>query len=76
MALSGKWNATSYRYACEHFKTLNQQLQQQESRQRYFFHFLTPRDYDAFFKFLREDNYHSFVSALDAALECNGGGRH
>ena len=33
---------------------------------------LTPRDYDTFFKFLRENNYNSFVSSLDAALGENG----
>jgi len=34
--------------------------------------FLTPRDYDTFFKFPRENNYNSFVSSLDAALGENG----
>jgi type III restriction enzyme len=61
-------NKGKYRYARQHFETLNQQ----QSECRYFFHFLTPRDYDAFFQFLREGNYESFVSALDAALGENG----
>lgn len=61
-------NKGKYRYARQHFETLNQQ----QSEYRYFFHFLTPRDYDAFFQFLREGNYGSFVSALDAALGENG----
>jgi len=61
-------NKGKYRYARQHFETLNQQ----QSECRYFFHFLTPRDYDAFFKFLREGNYGSFVSALDAVLGENG----
>jgi hypothetical protein len=34
-------------------------------------HFLTPRDYDKFFKFLRDRNY-NFTSELDAVLERNG----
>lgn len=57
-------NKGKYRYARQHFETLNQQ----QDECCYFFHFLTPRDYDTFFKFLREDNYESFVSSLDAAL--------
>ena len=61
-------NKGKYRYARQHFETLNQQ--QEESR--YFFHFLTPRDYDAFFQFVREGNYEAFVSTLDAVLEENG----
>ena len=53
-----------YRHAREHFETLNQH----QDERRYLFHFLTPRDYDTFFKFLRENNYGSFVSSLDAEL--------
>lgn len=59
-----------YRHARQHFDILNQQ----QSESRYFFHFLSPRDYDAFFQFLRDGNYDSFVSALDAALGENGQG--
>lgn len=61
-------NKGKYKYARLHFETLNQQ----QSECTYFFHFLTPRDYDKFFKFLRNGNYDSFVSELDAALEGNG----
>jgi type III restriction enzyme len=61
-------NKGKYRYASQHFETLNQQ----QSECRYLFHFLSPRDYDAFFEFLRNGNYESFVSALDAALGENG----
>jgi len=60
-------NKGKYRYGRQHFETLNQQ----QDECRYFFHFLTPRDYDTFFKFLRDENYASFVSELDAALEGN-----
>ena len=60
-------NKSKYRYARQHFETLNQQ----QAECTYFFHFLTPRDYDKFFKFLRDENYASFVSELDAALEGN-----
>ena len=62
-------NKGKYRYGRQHFETLNQQ----QAESRYFFHFLTPRDYDTFFKFLREGNYGLFVSTLDVALGENGG---
>jgi len=61
-------NKGKYRYARQHFDTLNQQ----QNECRYFFHFLTPRDYDTFFKFIREGNYEAFVSTLDAVLGENG----
>jgi len=61
-------NKGKYRYARQHFETLNQQ----QNECHYFFHFLTPRDYDTFFQFLRDGNYGSFVSTLDAVLGENG----
>jgi len=61
-------NKGKYKHAQRHFEILNQQ----QSECTYFFHFLTPRDYDKFFKFLRDGNYASFVSDLDVALKSNG----
>lgn len=61
-------NKGKYRYACQHFEILNQQ----QNECRYYFHFLTPRDYDTFFQYLRDGNYQSFVSTLDAVLNENG----
>lgn len=61
-------NKGKYHYAQQHFETLNQQ----QNESRYSFHFLTPRDYDTFFTFIREGNYRSFVSSLDARLDENG----
>jgi type III restriction enzyme len=61
-------NKGKYRYGRQHFQTLNQQ----QAASRYFFHFLTPRDYDTFFKYLREGRYDSFVSTLDVVLGENG----
>lgn len=61
-------NKGKYRYACRHFEVLNQQ----QSECRYIFHFLTPKDYDVFFQYLRGGNYTSFVSTLDAVLSENG----
>ena len=61
-------NKGKYRYARQHFET----LKQQQGECRYFFHFLTPRDYDTFFQFIRDGRQESFVSALDARLGENG----
>jgi type III restriction enzyme len=60
-------NKGKFKAARQHFETLNRQ----QSETIYHFHFLTPTDYDAFFKFLREGKY-EFYSRLDAALEGNG----
>lgn len=57
-------NRGKFKAARDHFSKLNAL----QSEQVYHFHFLTPSDYDAFFRFVREHNY-SFVSGLDAALE-------
>lgn len=61
-------NKGKYRYARQHFETLNQQ----QSECRYFFYFLTPKDYDTFFQFIRDGKYEKFVSKLDAVLGENG----
>lgn len=62
-------NKGKYKYARQHFEILNQQ----QNQARYLFHFLTPRDYDKFFDFVRSGKYDSFVSELDVVLEQNGG---
>jgi type III restriction enzyme len=62
-------NKGKYKYAQQHFTLLNQQ----QTEYHYLFHFLTPMDYDKFFKFLRDGNPEAFVnSILDTALEENG----
>jgi len=58
-----------YRAGKQHFDLLN--TQQRDSV--YHFHFLTTKDYDKFFKFLRDGNY-DFASELDAALGENRSG--
>jgi type III restriction enzyme len=60
-------NKGKYRAAQEHFKTLNDQ----QSESIYHFYFLTPTDYDAFFKFIREGKY-TFISQLQTSLESAG----
>jgi type III restriction enzyme len=57
-------NKGKYLWARKHFELLNRQ----QTDLRYFFHFLTPQDYDLFFKFLREGTYEHFVSTMDLAL--------
>ena len=58
-------NKAKFLYARRHFNTINEM----QDDVTYFFHFLTPKDYDKFFQFIREGGYESFVSELDAALE-------
>ncbi|RPF49393.1 type III restriction enzyme [Thermodesulfitimonas autotrophica] len=60
-------NKAKYKAARQHFTTLNAL----QSEHIYHFHFLTPKDYDKFFKFVRDGNY-NFVSELDVALDENG----
>lgn len=59
-------NRAKFAAATQHFATLNEMLREE----RYRFHFLTPRDYDAFFQFLRDDRS-DYSSSLDAALAAN-----
>jgi type III restriction enzyme len=59
-------NRAKYQAARNHFSLLNKMVQDQEYR----FHFLTPRDYDAFFQFLR-DGRRDYTSSLDVALTNN-----
>lgn len=56
-------NRAKFAHAKVHFETVNEL----SSELTYHFHFLTPKDYDAFFQFLREDRF-DYSSSLDAAL--------
>ena len=64
-------NIAKYRYAKQHFKDLNQLLQEQNEAYEYIFHFLSPNSYVEFFEHLR--NYklinNQFTSGLDKLLE-------
>ena len=55
-------NRAKYRAAMEHFQLVNARVSRD-----YFFHFLSPRDFDGFFQFLRDRNF-SYRSELSAAL--------
>lgn len=61
-------NRAKYKAGENHFNILNSQ----QSKNKYFFNFLTPEDYDYYFDHLRKKNY-KFNSKLDAELEKNGG---
>ena len=60
-------NKAKYKAAKKHFDTLNEQ----QSKLKYYFNFLTPEDYDYYFNQLREANL-NFNSKLDAELVKNG----
>lgn len=68
-------NRAKYRAAVEHFARVNEMTDEMTDGQTYSFHFLTPRDYDAFFQFVREGRA-DYTSALDAALATNGTEAH
>lgn len=59
-------NKAKFKAATQHFKILNEQ----QDELTYHFHFLTPANYDIFFKYLRDKNY-DFFSNLDAELDNN-----
>lgn len=54
--------------AIAHFNLLNARLKEEGIEEKYLFHFLSPRDYDVFFKYLREGKLDNFISGLDNLL--------
>lgn len=60
-------NKAKYKAAKKHFAILNEL----QSKQKYYFNFLTPEDFDYYFTHLRNKNF-IFISKLDAELESNG----
>ena len=62
-------NKGKNKFAKEHFKLLNKKLNDAGINEKYLFHFLSPNDYETFFKYLREDKLDTFVSELDNLLE-------
>jgi type III restriction enzyme len=63
-------NVGKLKYATDHFKAVNDLLAKQKSvKRRYYFHFVSPMDYDQFFEALRDGKIDSFVSTLQAALK-------
>ena len=54
--------------AIEHFKIVNEMLEQRGQDLRYRFHMLGPEDYDSLFGALREGKLDHYVSGLEGAL--------
>lgn len=46
-------NKAKYKYAKEHFERLNKKLEEQEIKQKYIFHFLSPNGYTTFFEYFK-----------------------
>jgi type III restriction enzyme len=63
-------NQGKVKYAELHVAALNKH----QKKRRYYFYFLSPRDYELFFQKVREGRYKSFQSELHIALKSNGSG--
>ena len=63
-------NVQKYKYAKEHFRTLNAELQTKGINQHYLFDFLSPTNYAEYFEYLRNGSLIQghFVSKLDNLL--------
>jgi len=62
-------NIKKYKYASEHFKRLNEHLQQEGNSIRYGFTFLSPSSFGKFFQALRDGRLEGFTSELDLKLK-------
>lgn len=66
-------NKAKYKYAKEHFERLNDKLKEQEIKQKYIFHFLSPNAYTTFFEYLKNEKLlegqDSFRCELELLLE-------
>lgn len=63
-------NKAKKKYADEHFADLNKVLLEKKIKQKYFFHFLSPNNYNEFFACLRDGRLFEgkFISVLDKQL--------
>lgn len=63
-------NGGKLKYATDHFKAMNEFLaRKKKGKRHYYFHFVSPIDYNRFFEALRGGKINSFVSTLQAALK-------
>jgi type III restriction enzyme len=63
-------NVGKLKHATDHFKAVNELMAKNKGeKRRYFFHFVSPRDYERFFEALRNGKIDSFVSTIQAALK-------
>lgn len=61
-------NAAKLRDGAKHFETLNAALAENGGKQRYYFKFLSPTDYAAFFTALKEGKHQAWQSSLMGEL--------
>lgn len=64
-------NKAKYRWANQHFETLNDELKKEKIDQKYFFHFLSPVSYTEFVEYLLDGRLFKgeFKSELESKLE-------
>lgn len=62
-------NQAKYKYAKEHFKKLNKNLEEQKIKQRYIFHFLSPNGYTTFFECLKNGTLLEWQEKFRCELE-------
>lgn len=64
-------NKAKKKYSDEHFNDLNEVLKKRKIKQKYFFHFLSPNNYNEFFDCLKDGRLFEgrFISVLDKQLE-------
>lgn len=68
-------NKAKYRWAKQHFETLNEELKKNKIKQRYFFHFLSPNSYAEFIEYFCDNRIFDkkFRSDLEDLLDRNQG---
>ena len=68
-------NKAKYRWAKQHFETLNEELKKSKIRQRYFFHFLSPNSYAEFVEYFCDNRVFDkkFRSTLEDLLDRDQG---
>ncbi len=71
-------NKAKFRWAKQHFETLNEELKKSKIKQRYFFHFLSPNSYAEFVEYFCDSRVFDkkFRSKLEDLLECDQGEKY
>lgn len=71
-------NKAKYRWAKQHFETLNEELKKSKIKQRYFFHFLSPNSYAEFIEYFCDNRIFDkkFRSKLEDLLDSDQGVRY
>ena len=68
-------NKAKYRWAKQHFETLNEELKKNKIKQRYFFHFLSPNSYAEFIEYFCDNRIFDkkFRSNIEELLDSDQG---